>query len=758
MTSIRCRSFLTLCLLLLSLLGTVAHAQTPASGSMRLSAFTAQAGPVRLTDVASSVDLFIPLSGLVKMRDARVELRFSNSIALLSERSYLLVRMNDISVAQIPLDPLQPTGTARFTLPDDLWEAGFNRLSIGVIQHYTDLCEDNLAPELWTDLDLFQSRLDFSLVDGTAPLTLSDLGEAFGPGIGAIDRVTLVSSADDAMTGVQAAALPLVAQSLALRRRFMPLLVEHVEWHAEAEHGALAGPHVLVGTAEALAPLLAFDAVSVKGPYLGINRTPVERDQSGRVRVPSQVQVVVSGRTPEEVIEAARTLAQMDDALNPVEALTVLGREQSPAYLAPLAREVLHAERTYRFADLGLPTHSMRGFGAHGVGLDVRLPADYYTHDSAQIELLLDLGYGAGMGPGSVMNVFLNGEFVHGRLLEEPHGAMFHSYRIVLPARRFMPGNNRVDFELTLRPEVVAGECAGLDGRHLVAQLMGTSTIKLPDFGSASRQPNLKLFGSTGFPFTSLHAETRFDLNVAGSEQFGPALTLVGRIAQAALTAHDGWRLNLGLDALDTGSRSIVLAPTEALPDALFADWSVALGRSTRWPYAALNDLRSTTGSGEGGLAALMVDLLGLRHAPTDEGPAADALRGSVAQDGGLGPLGGLSLLRNPLSAENAPVLVITAANSERLAERVATLVTPQVWSQLDGGLMLWRDTDSPVTTMRVAGDFEIGERSDWLLLRLWLSNQPWYWLALVVTGALLVVFSAGWLLRRRRARLDQQA
>ncbi|EHQ53354.1 celB protein [Ectothiorhodospira sp. PHS-1] len=124
------------CLALLILLTAPVQAQGLERDSIRLSSFTPQAGPVRLTDVTSAVDLFIPVSDLVTMHDARVELRFVHSIALLAERSFLLVRMNDITIAQISVDPLQPRGTARFMIPDDLWQSGFNRLSIGVIQHY----------------------------------------------------------------------------------------------------------------------------------------------------------------------------------------------------------------------------------------------------------------------------------------------------------------------------------------------------------------------------------------------------------------------------------------------------------------------------------------------------------------------------------------------------------------------------------------------------------------------------------------------
>jgi len=741
---------LALCLTLLMLSGITVHAQNLAGEALRLASFTAQPGPIRLTDVTSSVDLFIPVSSMVELRGARISLRYTHSIALRRERSLLLVRLNDITVAQIPVDPAQPGGVARFSVPDDLWQPGFNRLTIGVIQHYTDRCEDNLSPELWTELDLHESRLQFDLVAHTEQPTLSDLGAAFGPGIGAFGKVTVLSFAD--ADEINAAALPLVAQALALRRRFVPLTVDHIAWPEAQYPTSATDPLVIVGTAEKIAELTGKPAPAVDGPHLAISRTPPVRDERGRLVNPGRLQLLVTGRHAAEVIEAARTLALMDDVFNPVASSTVIDRQQSPAAISPLSRLVLQPERSYTFADLGFPTQTLKGFGSRRVGVDVRLPADFYTHDSAQVELLLDLAYGAGMGPGSVMNVFLNGDFVHGRLLDEAHGATFNRYRIVLPARRFVPGRNKIDFELTLRPEIVPGECAGLDGRHLVAQILDTSSLTLPAFGAASSQPNLRLFGSTGFPFSSEYADTRFDLFIDNPVQTGAALTLIGRIAQASGAPHDGWRLHTGLENLDRSTRSIVLAPISALPEALFANSSVAFGRALRWPYTAINDTRTAGDAQRDSFSAWLIHQLGLQATPKPPAPFQDMLQGHIEQVSGLGPLGGLVLLANPLAKPGAAVLVVTAEDAERLDERVNALVQPQVWSQLDGSVLLWQNADSPVISAQVVDRFEMGTGSNWLLLRLWLSNKPWYWLALVLVGALLLAFAiSAWLKRRQR-------
>lgn len=744
-----------------------AEAAESSQREMRLSRFSTTQGPVRLTDVSSSVDLFVPVSPLASMKDAAIEIRFSHSIALQERRSYLLVRLNDISLAQVPFDPKQPVASARIRLPDDLWRSGFNKLTLAVIQHYIDNCEDGNAPELWTELKLHESNLEFSLDTDERPLTLRDIAGVFAPGLGGSERALLMTSSGPEADAVVADALPLLAQALALRRQFAPLQFDYARWPAQANDTALGGasylppefagkPHVLVGTFEQLGAIIpGMLPEAVTGPHLSIDRSESISDAQGSVIVPSSVRIIVSGRNATEVKEAAAALAAMDDPLNPIAETNILAQTLTPETLAPYHARVLHSGQAYTFAAMGLATRRFQGFGGHGAQLRIMMPPDYYTHDSAQAELFIDFGYGAGMGPGSVINFKLNGDFIHGRLLDDPHGTSFRGYRIVLPARRLMPGPNLLDIDLMLRPETVIGECAGIDGRHLTAQILGSSRLVLPEFGAVATQPNLDLFGTTAFPYLATTREQRATL-IAGSEsEVGSALTLIGKLAQVASTAHDAWHLKVGLPGGSIEGSAVVVASAAQLPDDLFDAWSIAIGRSVRWPYQALNDVREAQATPERSILDMLIRHFRSDSATTNRVPV---LRGSVTQSAGLGPLGALTAFRNPRSSTAATLTLITAADADLVQARVADLVKPELWSQVDGDLMVWENVDDPVFTLRVANTFETGSQDPWLLLRLVLSNSPWYWLGAALAAALLIVITARALLNRRRRRLEDRA
>jgi len=719
--------------------------------TVKISQFSTLTGPVRLTDASSAIDLFIPVAGSVVISDTVAEFRYTHSIALQGARSYLAIRLNEATLAQIPFDPAQPVANARVRLPAELWRTGYNKLTLAVVQHYTDNCEDPEAPELWTELDLFNSTLSYTTAPISSAPTLSDLAGLFSPGLGGLDRVMLLTAPDDTDQSLRAEALPLVAQALALRRQFAPLFVDYAPWRARepvAEPAALPDQmrymppnysptvHVLVGTLDQLTRILPAETLKgINGPHLMI-------DHAG-----GNPRLIVTGPTPVDVIEASRVLAEMDDAVNPTANVSILSRDVNDRQHALVDRRVMQLGSIYSFAALGTATKTSFGTGSHKVPLKLPIPANFYTDESAHAELLVDFSYGAGMGPGSVLNVLLNGEYIHGLLLDNPNGAAFREYRISVPARRLLPGLNNVVFEVNLRPQAGGGDCISVKGRHLMAQILGSSTIELPSGGAVAIQPNLALFTATGFPYVAPSETAPKIIRITDSALMGSALTLIGKLAQVAQAPLRGWRIDIGSEYRGKGS-AIVLGTMDTLPADLFASWSAALGRTSKWPYQALNDMRQSAASPSSGI----LDIL-LSGAGADEKP--DVLRGSVTQDGGLGAMGAIAAFRNAYDSHASTITVITATDSDLLRTRMDELVQGEIWGQIDGHLAIWNGLTGPVTSMRVAEHFEVGDKDPWLWLRLVLSHNPWYWIGAVLAAILVAVVSARILLRRRRKLLE---
>jgi hypothetical protein len=348
------------------------------------------------------------------------------------------------------------------------------------------------------------------------------------------------------------------------------------------------------------------------------------------------------------------------------------------------------------------------------------------------------------------MNVLLNGEIVHGVTLSNPEGAAFHDYRIPLPVRAMVPGNNALDFNINALPPLAAGECSNVRGRYLMVQVLGNSTIALPDAGHVATLPDLARFASAGFPFVSVTHNADSRILIASPDLYGSALTLIGKLAQVAHAPVEGWKIDLGL-ADHIRDRAIILGTPADLKADHFAALTEAIGNSMKWPYRSLNELRSVTDQSKVSLDSLFDALTGTSYQERDVLPTL-----TVTQRSGLGPLAVMVALRNPADPGEQTLLVMTAANTRTLSDRIHQLVQPELWSQVKGDLVAWQDLDTAPFTMEVTDHYQVGERDRWLLLRAMISNDPWYWVTATLGLSLGFVLIAAFLLRRRHRRLQQ--
>lgn len=734
---------------------------------VRLSEYRGEGSQLMLRGQAPSADLFIPLSSASRIDAAELELYLVNSIALIEDRSVLRVNFNGVTVGQIRLRRDQPQIIATVTLPANLWEPGFNRLQFAASQQTDGQCASPDAPELWTEIDLYTSLLRVEHRGADAPLALADLSGVFGTGIGSASRVTLMTApgaGGDALDRT----LPMISQALALRRNYAALQLRHSAWdterRSELEVESLRAPattdngwsddarealprsaaywvsasdesvHVLVGRREQLAAILPADITeTIDGAHLSFARTPavIVDDE---VRVPATVRLLVSGDSDEDVLTAARVLADMDDRLNRAARVDALQRERAEPARELLPSRFLVPERRYTFSSIG-EGRTFRGSGSFRHTLDFNLPPDFHVPESASFKLYLDFGYGAQMGPGSRLNLMLNDQLIHGMPLDQPGGQFFRAYRLDVSARQLRGGSNTLAFDVALRPPQSPQPCTWVSPDHLIFTLHDTSALELPAADSVAVLPDLGLMADTGYPYLQTGETAPVNLYIDDRALTGTALTLAGKLAQAAGIALQELVLaDWPRDTPAAGNHLLIGTP-DALPEALFRDWSAALGRSQRWPYRSLNDWRALLSGDEA------------------------ALSGQVEQTGAIGDGALLAALANP--AGKGTVSVFTADSNTQLADSMDTLIEPAIWGQLRGDLAAWRDRDSPVHTLQVSGGYVVGDPDQPVAtLRVWLSNNPWYW----AIGVLVVVTLAAWMLyqlllrrnRRQQAQWEQ--
>ncbi|NDV92538.1 cellulose biosynthesis cyclic di-GMP-binding regulatory protein BcsB [Alteromonas sp. 345S023] len=734
------------------------------SHTYRLTNFYGGDGVVRMQGKSNSFDIAIPLTSIHSVTSSSVTLEVTSSQALIKRRSQLFVRFNNATIGQIAFDPTRPSLTSRIVIPAALWRAGFNRLTLAVSQHYAEQCVDGNAPELWSEVNVYNSSLSVDTKLGVDEVTLAHLAGFFNPGIGGQRNVNVFTAADT-QRQLQEKTLPLVAQGLALRNQYQPLSIRHnvlpdgnvlpeiqsakeTFWNETQvdnyEHSAwyLKGAdtdevHVVVGTVEELALILSDDVINeIDGAYVKVERSSRFMANNKTLVAPAY-RLIVSGNTHDEVYQAAKALAVMDDVLSPVSSIRVLSQTQVQAERLQRMRVLTPGEQ-YSFEALGVASERFTDEGDFSKRITFRLPADFYVPENASVALLLDFSYGAGTGPGSIMNISVNDELVHGLYFGDQNGEAFRDYQLRIPARFFKGGINNVDISATMRAPLAGVPCDDVFGSHLVFQVNNSSSITLPKAGHVAVQPDLGLFSETGYPFARYASAPKGSIFIPSNEYLDSALTLSGKLAQVAQSPL----LNLAIiDALSSKNEGalIVLGSPATLDDIEQDSFAAAVGNVKRWPYRLQNELHNQ-----------------VRELTGDESYRQMRVTGATVQQSDLGEQAILLAQRHPNSHASDTMFIIAAQTPEYLFARVNDLISLSMWGQLAGDFFVWNDGLKPQLVMQVNEKFELGEaNSYWLTLRLWLSNNPWYWLVSFLLLVLLVSLLIYLLLKRRNQQIE---
>jgi len=682
------------------------------TNSFRLTDFYGGDGTVRLQGKSASVDIPIPLSSVAEVDSALLTLEVVSSQALIRKRSQLYVRFNNATIGQIAFDPDRPSLVSEVTIPNALWRAGFNSLTLAVSQHYAEQCVDGNAPELWSEINVYNSTLKIATSINEKRFTLDALSGFFNPGIGGQRNVHLYT-AREVNPLLKQKTLPIVAQALALRNQYQPLIIQHesfddgyvlpqteddfwneqniaqyerTAWYLEPKEEQSV--HVLVGTVEALSPVLSDEVINdIDGAFLKAQRTPAfVKDK--KIIVPASYRLIVSGTTQNEVLEAAKALAVMDDAINPVSQVKVLSQSQMQPDTLQRNR-ILNPDNHYAFEDFGVTTTQFRDEGDFNKRVSFRLPADFYVPENASVSLLLDFGYGAGFGPGSVMNVKVNDELVHGLALNNINGQSYRDYQLRIPARFFKGGVNNLDFAVTLRPPLAGVACDDVPGSHLVFQLDNSSVIELPGAGHVAVQPDLAMLSETAYPFARFKSAPVSSIAIPSDDYLDTALTLSAKFAQAAQAPLLNVEIVSGSNISAEGS-VLVLGTPDTLSSIEQEAFSTAIEATKRWSYRLQNNLYNQ-----------------IRNMTDDKSFKEMRIDGNTVQESDLGEQAILTAQAHPVSSDTDTLFIMAAQTPELLQARVEDLVSLSLWGQMAGDFFAWKDALSPSLIMQVSEKYE---------------------------------------------------
>ena len=705
-----------------------------------LTKFMTTPGPLELRHSEAQHTLFLPLAKRMRVKSAVLHLEFTNSTALLEQRSQLRVRLNEQVIAQTPLRPRQPEATLDIRLPVNLLKADYNRLQFQVAQHYTLECEDPTAPELWTQIDPTASTI--SLETELTPLTprLSELEDLFDRKQWETPQLSILTGAAD-LRDIHLHWGSLVAQGVALRQEYVPLHLTHAtaqrqEQDAEARQAysfpllaqaSLAGNDaVLIGTKDELASYLSPAMLEeITNSYLAVHRLDVD---------PTHLLLVISGRDEAEVTRAAAAFAFLKFPF-PDNASMRITEIQLPTLPDYTTKQSVRENGEYPFSSLGFQTATMKGVSAEPLRLEVVLPPDLFAPEDSVVELRLHLAYGAGLRADSVLNVMLNDNFAAVVALDQASGAAYRDYKLALPLRSFQPGRNVFTFSSQMTPSH-AGECVPFQEENLLLTLFADSALTLPSASHFVRLPDFQLLAKTAFPYTVRPdgSTTAFHITDHDSNTIASAWMMAGKFAQKiGVPLH---HTALSFQPPRDAKNLVVVGKTDTLDDQYMAAAPLSLGQEQRVPYPTLPVLSQQRPSffSRAWLSAFVA-----RLAHAENPPIAQSTNAQFLQVSPLGRTTVAMMMESPLHARKT-VFLITAADSAQLHGGVRRLLTPEFWENLRGDVAIWRDVPETLTWQQAGADYYVGEVSMKTQMEYRFSSSPWVWVSAVL--ALLGAFA----------------
>ena len=713
--------------------------------TMTLAKLVGQTNPIDLRGTQTIYPVYIPLSQRMVPDQVVLHLEYVNSIALVGARSQLVVKLNENVVAQIPLNPARPEGVADIRLPSSRFKPGYNRISFNIAQHYTYDCEDPDAPELWSQIDTQNSYVKFEGELTQVNPKLSGIDSLFDQRWLGDYQLTVATPVFPTSEYATWGAMVSQAAAVHLEYKTPQIFHEVLQYQNTTDNKRLKNyrfPYldqkplrgrdaIIVGTQADLQQMLGSSwANTVSGPYLGV--FPMDED-------PRHFILVVSGIKPEDVATAARILGYLNFPL-PDQAtanFSGLRMDHLPRFAAA---DMVSQNSIYRLYDFGYETTTMRGAGGGSVDVEIMLPPDVYVSETSHVELNLHFAYGAGMRGDSVFNIFINGRFENVVRLSEVEGEAVRRHTISIPTRSLKPGINTITFAASMITDNSA-ECQIRNDNNLLFTLYDDTTIEFNGLDNYVQMPNMRLMATTGFPysFNDDGETTVVGLGSNDSDVLAASWTLMGKLAEVMRHVSMDLQYRIGDFRGVDGGNLIVVGTVQTLDADLLKLAPIKLGEESLLQYARAAGVGQQPRY-EGSRLWINADEFGTREFnyvnPT--------LKGNGLGDFGL-------LMQFQGGDYGNTVTLFTAGSGKNLLETSRELITPEIWSNVQGDVTAWKAGEEDVYARTLGERYHIGKPrfSNWLIYHF--SSDPWVFIGVLLVFLLLLALFIRWLLKRFR-------
>ena len=437
---------------------------------------------------------------------------YKNAVVVMPEGSRMRIAINGESVLDTPISSSNDIKRVTASIRQGLLRPGQNIIRMEALQRHRTDCTVAATYELWTDVDSASTRLIFA--EG-ATKTLRSLDDLPAVGVDTTGVTTIRVVAPKIYRPEIRDRLLRLVQTVALRGRYAHPVIQVME--------SDPGPSP-VGTIKVAMGL----AGELRGLVPGIPDAATTQPLTMMMQEPGSI-----GST---LVVAGPTWQDLDTAIGIVRAQGINPLNAEPGMIDTASwhwPEVPTAfgDQSFRFADLGVPTQEFSGRRLKA-DFAISLPSDFYATEYGEAVLHLDAAYTSAVRPGSHVNVFVNG-MISTQMTITTQGDIVRRHTVRVPLKNFKSGLNRVTLEAALMTDADArcapGETLSETKRFV---LFDTTTLEFPKFGRIGRLPDLAVLGAGRFSDEDL--PTTVVLARPDALNLSAAGTLLARMARNA--------------------------------------------------------------------------------------------------------------------------------------------------------------------------------------------------------------------------------
>ncbi|MEE1656140.1 cellulose biosynthesis cyclic di-GMP-binding regulatory protein BcsB [Microvirga sp. CF3062] len=618
---------------------------------------------------------------------------YKNAVVVMPEGSRLRIMINGESVLDTPISSSSDIRRMTASVRPGLLRPGQNIIRMEALQRHRTDCTIAATYELWTDVDSASTRLIFA--EG-ATKTLRGLDDLPAVGVDNTGATTIRVVAPKIYRPEIRDRLLRLVQMVALRGRYAHPVIQVME--------SDPGPSP-VGTIKVVMGL----ASELRGLVTGIPDAATTQPLTMMMQEPGSIgsTLVVAGPTWQDLDTAIGIVrAQILNPLNAERGMIDTASWHWPE--VPTA----FGDQSFRFADLGVPTQEFSGRRLKA-DLAINLPSDFYATEYGEAILHLDAAYTSAVRPGSHVNVFVNGQ-ISTQMTITAQGDIVRRHTVRVPLKNFKSGLNRVTIESALMTDADArcapGETLSETNRFV---LFDTTTLEFPKFGRIGRLPDLAVLGAGRFSDEDL--PTTVVLARPDALNLSAAGTLLARMARNAgqpvraqfanaASAEDESVLFIGaVDQIPPGMLNRVrvtehlrmmwpstpVAGDKGAPQTASADFTMPLSQASpdRSATASTDEVRkrwSDTFQRRG----IVQQTIGTVQDWLEKtfSLSLSSLSLEERADAPYEPPQRAALLMAQSRSEGSGVWTLVTARTDRaLADEMARLANPMLWSQVSG-------------------------------------------------------------------------